>query len=236
MSVSSFKYLCIIPARGGSKGIPYKNIKELNGVPLIRYTIDIARKIFHDNDICVSTDDDKIINTLASFGMKVPFKRPDSLATDSAGTYEVLLHAINHYEGIGKNYDTVVLLQPTTPFRKASHINDAISLYNKNVDMVVSVKESSSNPYYNCYEEDSDGCLYISKGDGAIERRQDAPKVWEYNGSIYIINVSSFKKMHFSEFTKVKKYVMDELYSIDIDTPFDWKIAELILQENMVEL
>ena len=100
--------------------------------------------------------------------------------------------------------------------------------------MVVSVKETSSNPYYNCFEETSNGYLSISKGDGTIERRQDAPKVYEFNGSIYVINPSSLKNKGLSHFSKIKKYVMDDLYSIDIDTMFDWKIAELIIKEQYI--
>ena len=100
--------------------------------------------------------------------------------------------------------------------------------------MVVSVKETASNPYYNCFEENKDGYLYISKGDGTIERRQDAPKVYEFNGSIYIINPQSLKKKGLAHFTKIKKYEMDNLYSIDIDTMFDWKIAELTIKEHLI--
>ena len=123
------KILVIIPARGGSKGIPHKNIKPLNGKPLIYYTIDCARAICDDADICVSTDDDEIIQVVEDYGLKVPFKRPAELATDTAGTYEVLLHALNYYEQQGRHYDVVMLLQNTSPFRAAEHVKEAITLY-----------------------------------------------------------------------------------------------------------
>lgn len=227
--------LIVIPARGGSKGIPHKNIKKLSGKPLIYYTIDVARQITSDENICVSTDDEEIIQIVEDYGLTVPFKRPEYLATDSAGTNGVLLHALSYYEKMNKKVDVIVLLQPTSPFRKECHIREAINLYNPSMDMVVSVKEATSNPYYNSFEENIDGVLVISKGDGKIERRQDAPKVWEFNGSIYIINPQSLKEKGMSSFTHIKKYVMDDIYSIDLDTLFDWKIAELMLSEKIIE-
>ncbi|WP_302787413.1 acylneuraminate cytidylyltransferase family protein [Phocaeicola coprophilus] len=226
--------LVVIPARGGSKGVPKKNIKLLNGKPLIYYSIDVARNITKDENICVTTDDDEIIECVKEYNLKVPFKRPKELATDHAGTNEVILHALDFYEKQGKIITCIVLLQPTSPFRKPEFIQEAISLYEPNIDMVVSVKETASNPYYNCFEENKDGYLYISKGDGTIERRQDAPKVYEFNGSIYIINPQSLKKKGLAHFTKIKKYEMDNLYSIDIDTMFDWKIAELTIKEHLI--
>ncbi|MDD6581787.1 MAG: acylneuraminate cytidylyltransferase family protein [Bacteroidales bacterium] len=229
--------LIIIPARGGSKGIPYKNIKLLNGKPLICYSIDIARQYTTDDNICVTTDDKEIISVVEQYGLKVPFVRPAELATDTAPSNDVLVHALNFYESQGRQVDVIILLQPTSPFRKVSFVKEAVELYNEELDMVVSVKETSANPYYNCFEEDKNGFLSISKSIGhPITRRQDAPKVWEYNGSIYVINPTSLKDNGMQHFTRVKKYPMSELYSVDIDCPFDWKVAELLLNENMIEL
>src|SRR5574344_397852 len=121
--------LTIIPARGGSKGIPHKNIKPLNGKPLIYYTIDCARAICNDEDICVSTDDAEIISVVEQYGLKVPFVRPAELASDTAGTYEVLLHALDFYEKQGRHYDVVLLLQNTSPFRSSLHVKEALELY-----------------------------------------------------------------------------------------------------------
>ena len=222
------KILVIIPARGGSKGIPHKNIKPLAGKPLIHYTIDVAREIIHDEDICVSTDDSEIIKCVEDYGLKVPFVRPPELASDTAGTYEVLLHALNFYEQLGKHYDIVLLLQNTSPFRTASQVREALSLYRDDLDMVVSVKECSANPYYCVFEENQEGFLHICKGEGNITRRQDAPKVYEYNGAIYVINPASLKAMPLNKFTRRMKYVMDEQTSIDLDTMQDWYMAELV--------
>ena len=225
------KILVVIPARGGSKGIPHKNIKFLDGKPLIYYSIDTARAIVPDEDICVSTDDDEIIRVVEDYGLKVHFKRPYELATDTAGTYEVLLHALNFYEQQGRNYDVVLLLQNTSPFRKAIQVREALSLYHSDIDMVVSVKECSANPYYCVFEENAEGYLNICKGDGNITRRQDAPKVYEYNGAIYAINPESLKKMPLNKFTHRVKYLMDEQSSLDLDTMKDWQMAEIMIKE-----
>ena len=228
--------LIIITARGGSKGIPYKNIKPLNGKPLICYSIDVARQYTTDSNICVSTDDDKIISVVEQYGLKVPFKRPAELASDNASSNDVLVHARNYYEQQGRVFDVVILLQPTSPFRKVDFLREAVALYDPNIDMVVSVKEASANPYYNCFEENSNGYLVISKSlEHPISRRQDAPKVWEYNGSIYVINPISLKVKGMNYFNSIRKYQMPDIYSIDIDTNFDWKMAELLLKENMIE-
>lgn len=226
------KILVIIPARGGSKGIPHKNIKPLAGKPLIYYTIDTARQIVSDEDICVSTDDQEIILCVEDYGLKVPFVRPSEFATDTAGTYEVLLHALKYYEQQGKTYDVVILLQNTSPFRTPEQVKEALALYNSDLDMVVSVKECSANPYYCVFEENTEGFLNICKGKGNIIRRQDAPKVYEYNGAIYVINPKSLKEMPLYKFTKRIKYVMDEKSSLDLDTMNDWHMAELLISKS----
>ena len=226
------KILIIIPARGGSKGIPHKNIKPLNGKPLIHYSIDEAREIVDDEDICVSTDDPEIIKCVEDYGLKVPFVRPAELATDTAGTYEVLLHALNYCEQQGKHYDVVLLLQNTSPFRTAEHVKEALKLYTPDVDMVVSVKECAANPYYCVFEENSEGYLHVCKGDGNIFRRQDAPKVYEYNGAIYIMNAEKLKTTHMHKMQKRVKYVMDNRSSFDLDTMWDWQMAEMMIKQK----
>ena len=228
--------LVIIPARGGSKGIPHKNVKELNGKPLICYSIDVARQLTTDENICVSTDDDVIIKVVEDYGFKVHFKRPAELATDNAGTNGVLLHALEFYEKQGRKYDVVVLLQPTSPFREAKSLKEAVSLYTSDVDMVVSVKEAATNPYYNSFEEGAEGLLVISKGDGTIERRQDAPKVWEFNGSIYVINSTRLKEVGLPKLNRIRKYVMDDLHSIDLDSMLDWYMAEKVISSHLIEI
>ena len=152
--------------------------------------------------------------------------RPAELATDTTGTYEVILHALDHYESKGIHYDTVVLLQTTSPLRQPEDITNAIALWQPGTDMVVSVCEAATNPYYNAFETDAEGNLHISKGDGHYTRRQDAPKVWEYNGAVYVMSVQSLRKMHYSKFPVRRPYVMPADRSVDLDTPADWHRAE----------
>ena len=223
--------LIIIPARGGSKGIPRKNIKPLNGKPLIYYAIDTARAITADENICVSTDDEEIKSVVEAYGLEVPFLRPDELSTDTAGTYEVLLHALDYYQKQGRQYKTVLLLQTTSPFRTVEQVKEALALYDQSdADMVVSVKECPANPYYNVFEEDGNGYLHVCKGDGNIFRRQDAPKVYEYNGAIYIMSARTLKRTHMHKMPHRVKYVMDAKSSFDLDTMGDWQMAEMMLK------
>lgn len=225
------KALYLIPARGGSKGIPHKNRKMLNGKPLICYAIDAARQIADNRDICVSTDDDEIIKVCEDYGLEVPFKRPEELARDGSGSYEVIMHAIDFFEKQSLHYDVVVLLQPTSPFRTAQHIRDAMALYSSDCDMVVSVNEARTNPYYIMFQEDEQGYLrHILQGN--FTRRQDCPKVYEYNGAVYVMNIEALKAKHLSEFTKNKKYVMSQSASIDLDTMDDWDYAEFLMQRK----
>lgn len=225
------KPLFVIPARGGSKGIPGKNIKPLGGKPLIAYSVEVARQLAPDSDICVSTDDPAIADVVREMGLEVPFMRPDYLATDNCGTYEVLLHAVKFFEKLGRRYDTMVLLQPTSPLRTADDVRRCLEAYTPDVDMVVTVVEAASNPYYNCYETDADGFLHISKGDGSYVRRQDAPKAWEYNGAVYVINIDSLKQMPLSKFPRRRMVEMERSRSIDLDTPLDWIVAEAVVTQ-----
>ncbi|MEA4821588.1 MAG: acylneuraminate cytidylyltransferase family protein [Erysipelotrichales bacterium] len=223
------KILYVIPARGGSKGIPYKNIKSLNGKPLIYYSIDVARQLTTDDNICVSTDDEKIIEVVENYGLKVPFKRPDNIATDTSSTNDVLLHAIDFYESRKIFYDVLILLQPTSPLRNPTHIKEALKLYTNNIDMVVSVKESHASSVL-CAENE-DGFLELCFNKTA-KRRQDMQSFYEYNGAVYIINIKRLKDKGLGGFTKKKKYIMDEFSSIDIDLPLDWIIVESILKNQ----
>ena len=227
------KYLVIIPARGGSKGIPNKNIIDLGGKPLISYTVKEALSLFSSEDICVSTDDNKIMSVVTSLGLQIPFSRPASLATDTASSRDVLVHAINHYQDLGNHYDAIILLQPTSPFRTSKHIKDAISIYesSNDIDMVVSVKESKSNPYFNLFEEDENLSLKKSKH-SSVTRRQDVPTVYEYNGALYIIKVDSLLSRNDLNFSTIKKYVMSDEDSYDIDTPLDLQISRFLIQER----
>jgi N-acylneuraminate cytidylyltransferase len=223
--------LFIIPARGGSKGVPRKNVKPLGGKPLIQYTIEVARKLTEDKNICVSTDDEEIKLLVEGLGLHVPFIRPAELATDSAGTHGVLLHALEFYQLNGYKYERLVLLQPTSPFRESWQVKQALDSWEEGLEMIVSVKKTKSNPYYLLFEENADGYLTKSK-EGNFVTRQECPIVYELNGAIYIIDVGSLLTSPISAFTRIKKFLMDETYSLDIDTPMDWIFAEFLLSQK----
>lgn len=217
--------LVIIPARSGSKGLPGKNIKLLGEKPLIVHTINFALDIRVQNDIiCVTTDDEKIFNILQEYPSIRSVERPESLATDSAGMNEVLLHAIEHFEKLGEFFDLILLLQPTSPLRQKIDYENLARELDEESEIVVSVKESKSNPYFNLFEDDDDGFLKKSK-DGAFFRRQDCPRVYEYNGSMYLSKVASLKKHGLHGMKKIKKSIMPDERSVDIDDLKDWLIA-----------
>lgn len=222
--------LYIIPARGGSKGIPHKNIKLFCGVPLIRLAIDCARDLGAAADhIIVSTDDPEIARVARESGLPVPYMRPEALGGDNVGSREVMLDVMDWADGKGIEYDCVVLLQPTSPLRTATDVSNALALYSPQIDMVVSVCEAASNPYYTCFEQQGpEGYLCISKGDGLYTRRQDCPKVWEYNGAVYVINPESLRRMPLGAFKRRLPSPMSREHSADLDTPTDWLVAEAL--------
>lgn len=222
--------LVVIPARGGSKGLPGKNIKDLCGKPLIAYSIDVARKITSDENICVSTDDKKIIDTVEKYGLKVPFVRPSEFATDSATTNDVLLHALSFYEGIGRNYESILLLQPTSPLRTVEQVNEAISMYRNDIDMVVSVSKSHA-PAVLC-EDNDEGFIEPVFNKKALGR-QNLPTFYEFNGAIYVINVKALKEKSLSGFTKRVKYVMPKESSVDIDDIYDFMMIETMIKTQL---
>lgn len=228
--------LIIIPARGGSKGIPGKNIKPLAGKPLIAYSIDTAKEIcgarhIPQANIIVSTDSDEIAAVARTCGIEVPYMRPASLATDTAGSREMMLHAARWAAAHGVEFHYILLLQPTSPLRTAADALRCMDLYERELpDMAVTVKEAAANPYYNCFETDPNtGTLRIAKGDGLFTRRQDAPKAWEFNGAVYAINPSSLMEMPMGSFPRRIPCEMPAERSVDLDTMLDWAIAEAII-------
>lgn len=231
------KYLYLIPARAGSKGIPGKNIKHLGGIPLIWHTIRQALASGAEaEDVVVSTDGEEIAEVSRRGGANVPFMRPAELAGDRSSSRSVILHALDTLEASGKKYDAVVLLQPTSPLRRPEDIRNAIEAYETGIakakspdqmpGMAVSVCEARTNPYYSAFETDDNGYLHISKGDGLYTRRQDAPKVWEFNGAVYVINPEALRKNEISRIPNTIPVEMPADRSIDLDTPADWQRAE----------
>ncbi len=226
------RILFLIPARSGSKGLPGKNTKLLGAKTLIEYSIDFALENFTNSDeLCISTNDDLVLEIAKKRGITIPFIRPDQLSNDTASSYDVIMHALNHYETINKKFDAVLLLQPTSPFRKNEDLQSLIKEFDKNVDMVVSVKIAKENPYFTLFENSSDGFIEKSKL-GLFDRRQDTPEVYAFNGSMYLISVDSLKKSKLGDFKKIKKIIMPEERSVDIDTFADWSLAEFYLKNE----
>lgn len=225
------KLLIIIPARGGSKGLPGKNIRPLCGKPLIGYSIELARTIVSDKDICVSTDAQEIIDVVERYGLYVPFVRPAHLSTDTATTNDVLVHALNFYQQQGREYDAILLLQPTSPLRTAAQVHEALALYETHpgIDMVVSVKKSHAAAVIS--HENEEGWLIPTLNTHSGPRQQ-ITSYYEYNGAIYIINPISLQKKGIPNFTKRLKYVMSEETSYDIDSLTDWQIVEHFMRNK----
>jgi N-acylneuraminate cytidylyltransferase len=222
------RVLYIIPARKGSKGLPGKNIRVLAGKPLVQHSIEFALSLTDAADVCVTSDDDAVLDIAAQCGIPQPLRRPDALASDTAGSREVILHALDTYAERGAHYDAVVLLQPTSPIRRKSDAEAMLSLFTDAVDLVVSVREAHDNPYFNLFEEDAQGMLHLSKP-SQFTRRQDCPKVYAYNGSVYIIRAERLREQPLSAFTRIRKFVMSAECSIDIDGEMDWRMAEMIM-------
>jgi CMP-N,N'-diacetyllegionaminic acid synthase len=225
------KILYLIPARKGSKGLPSKNTKLLGDKPLIEYSIDFALKNLKiEDELCISTNDEAVLAIANSKGIYIPFIRPEELANDNASSHDVIIHAINHYEKLNQIFDAVLLLQPTSPFRTQDDFTHLIKEYDDDTDMVVSVKLAKENPYFTLFEENKDGFLNRSKT-GVFERRQDCPDVYAFNGSMYLINIKSIKKSRLTDLKNIKKIIMPEERSVDIDTLADWTLAEFYLSK-----
>jgi len=219
--------LFVITARGGSKGLPGKNIKDLCGKPLIAYSIDVARAFVDDEHICVSTDSEEIKRVVEISGLNVPFLRPDYLATDTATSNDVLIHAVNFFKEQGRNYKKLVLLQPTSPLRTAEDVAGALALYKDDIDMVVSVMKSHA-PAVLC-NEDEDGFIQLVYNKNATGRQQ-LKEMYEFNGAVYVINIQALLKKGIAGFTKRVKYVMSKEHSVDIDDIYDFYQVEIMMK------
>lgn len=222
--------LFVIPARGGSKGLPGKNIKDLCGKPLIAYSIDVARAFVDDEHICVSTDSEKIKGVVECYGLSVPFIRPDYLATDTATSNDVLVHAVNFFKEKGRGYKRLVLLQPTSPLRSVNDVADSLALYRDDIDMVVSVTKSHA-PAVLC-NEDENGYIQLIYNKTATGRQQ-LQEMYEFNGAVYVMNIQSLLEKGIAGFSKKVKYVMSKENSVDIDDIYDFYQVETIIKHRV---
>lgn len=223
-------FMVIIPARGGSKGIPRKNIVNLLGKPLIAYAIEAAQKSKYVDKIIVSTDDVEIRDVSLKYGAEVPYLRPKNISEDASKSIDVVLHAINYFKD--SIYDYVVLLQTTSPLRTQFDIDMAIEkIINEDAKSLVSVCEVSENPVL--MRVISENKLQpIIKFNGDNLRRQELPTVYKFNGAIYVNSTEMLlnEKQFVNEDTI--PFIMEKEKSIDIDNDFDLKLAEIILKQN----
>jgi len=228
------KILAVIPARGGSKGLPGKNIKKLNGKPLIVYTIEAGLQSKYQMRIIVSTDDEKIAEISRSYGAEVPFLRPEGLAKDKTPTLPVLQHAIR-FLNTKENYfpDIILLLQPTSPLRKAKHIDEAMDLFfRENPDSVVSLCKVKDSPYSIKKIEKNGIVIPFINTDEEYTRRQDLPELYKLNGAIYLMGVDIIMKENKILGDNTKAYIMKEKDSIDVDTEVDFVLAGIIMRKQ----
>lgn len=228
------KFLAIIPARGGSKGLPRKNIKELNGKPLIAYSIEAAinSKIF--DKIIVSTDDKEIAEVALKYGAEVPFVRPRELATDTADSMDVLFHTINFLKKNGEEYDYIMKLQPTSPLRTEKEILEATKLlFEKKAESIVSISECEHHPLWT-NTLDSDKRLFnFIKEDIKHKNRQELPNYYQINGLIFLSEINNLLKTRDWYGEKSYAYICDNKKAIDIDNIIDFKLAEILLKNEV---
>lgn len=223
------KILGLIPARGGSKGIPGKNIKLLGGKPLLQYTFEAARKAKMLDRVILSSDDREIIEVATRIGLEVPFVRPGALAEDKTSSLSVILHALEAL--LPEEFDAVCLLQPTTPFRKDRLIDAAIEKFIAgNYDSLISVRQvpEEFNPHW-VFEEEN-GVLKIATGeDKIISRRQELPKAYHRDGAVYLTKTQVLLDQH-SLFGNAVGYIDTSSHPfVNIDTEEDWQQAEKLL-------
>ena len=227
--------LAVIPARGGSKSVPRKNIASLAGRPLIAYTIDAARASGCLDDIIVSTDDEEIAAVSRTFGANVPFMRPTDLATDTALTIDVVRHAVTTMEAArGSQYDHIVLLQPTSPLRRANDISDALAkLVSADCDSVVTVVDVDGYHPFRMKRLVGDKLInFIDQGFEDMRPRQVLPRVYIRNGAIYAARRAVIMEKGTLVGDDCRGIVMPAELSVNIDGPDDFRLAELAMARS----
>ena len=221
------KILALIPARGGSKRLPGKNIRVLGGKPLIVWSIDAAREIPDICDILISTDDPAIAKVCSEAGAYVPWLRPSELATDTASSIDVTLHALNWYESEHGEIDGILLLQPTSPFRTRKMVSRGIELFVKHDrQAVIGVSLTNAHPMW-MLKVEGEYLVPFIKEHGLGIRSQDLPPAYVINGSFYLITPTMLR-VNKTFFVKklIPLLIESEHEALDIDTEWDWKVAE----------
>jgi CMP-N-acetylneuraminic acid synthetase len=234
--------LITICARGGSKGIPGKNIKLIAGKPLIAYTIEVAKKLGkkHNIKIALSTDDSEILKVSKTFGVTTNYIRPASMATDVAGKMDAIRDVLKYEETLlDFKYDFVLDLDVTSPFRTLQDLENALEIIKNNPEAknLFSVNNANRNPYFNMVEQKSNGFYSLIKTnpDGSVLTRQSAPKVYDMNASFYYYKRSFFDTDGITALTdKSLIYLMDHI-CFDLDHPIDFLFMEFLLVNNKLD-
>jgi CMP-N,N'-diacetyllegionaminic acid synthase len=222
------KTIASICARGGSVGVPGKNIRVLHNKPLIAHTIEQALAVKEINAVYVSTDDPAIAAVAQNYGARVPFLRPAELSTSNAPKIPVIQHLCNWIVQNDGDFDRVVDLDPTSPLRNVSDIEACLTLLDADTDTVITAFESEKNPYFNMVERKPDGNIgLVCKSAGMVVARQQAPRVYSMNASIYVWHRRTIAKGLWDG--KLKLYLMPRERSIDIDSPLDFAIVEMLM-------
>jgi CMP-N,N'-diacetyllegionaminic acid synthase len=225
------KNIAIIPARSGSKGLKDKNIRLLNGQPLIKYSIDAAISANIFDEVMVSTDSNIYAEIAKNCGASVPFLRSKVNSTDKASSWDVVLEVLNYYQQYDRNFDTFCLLQPTSPLRKAEDILSAYNIFNKKqAKAVVSVCKVEHSPLWcNVLGENNSLDNFLSAD--RMKQRQELKQYYRINGAIYIANIKKFLENNNLYMKDCYAYIMNQKRSVDIDTIDDFDYAEYLLQK-----
>ena len=229
-----YKIIAIIPARGGSKGLPGKNIKALHNKPLIAWTVNTALASHYINDVIVSTDDPKIAEIASEYGAEVPFIRPIELAFDKSSSIDVIEHAINELASCGRIYDIVVMLEPTSPLREAKDIDNGVNrLIESGAGSVVSVcKAESTHPVF-MFRKESSGKLIPFMGKQPTNiRRQDIEPLFFLDGTFYISWTHILESKHSFYHDDTVAYELPKWKSLEIDDADDFIMVEALARQK----
>jgi CMP-N,N'-diacetyllegionaminic acid synthase len=226
------KVLFLIPARGGSKGLPGKNKILFGGKPLLAWSIEAAQNSMVKGDVIVSTDDEEIAALAKEFGAEIPFMRPKHLSTDDASAMHVIFHVLDEQEKRGFQYDVVVLLQPTSPLRSSADIQNGISLISDHIDAVVGVSVCEHHPFWTNTLPENNMMGSFLRDEVKDKQRQQLPVYYQINGALYIGKVDYIRENKVFPGEKTKAYIMPAERSVDIDTEKDLALALYYLNKK----
>jgi N,N'-diacetyl-8-epilegionaminate cytidylyltransferase len=226
------KTIAFIFARGGSKGLPGKNVKLLNDTPLIAYSINIAKAMKEIDEVIVSTDDEVIAKVAKEYGASVPFLRPESLAKDESDEFLAWKHAVGWVLENKGNFDVFISLPATSPLRNSDDVRKCLATLTDSVDMVLTCKDADRNPYFNMVKQGQEGFVELVNAEEKIFRRQDAPEVYDLTTVAYVCRPSFILQNNHVLDGKTKTVFIPKDRAVDIDDKWDFMFAELLMKEK----